>query len=153
MKITDALRGEHAAMRPFLRFVRHATRPGVRSSKVNIKSYAAALQVSLKAHTTVEESHLLDRLMTPIRKGEHKKMMFLRAIVGESAKEHRKIEDLLGKARRTGDQASIYEAVRQTLANFDKQDREIFPVAEKVLGRRRLAMLGREWAMARAVRL
>lgn len=55
MRITDLLRGEHAAMRALLRQIRAQTASSEGMSCLVVKTNARALWTLIRAHTAVEE--------------------------------------------------------------------------------------------------
>lgn len=140
MKITDAIRGEHAAMRPFLRQVREDTKPGANMPAAKVQVSAQALKTMIHAHATVEEPYLLK----PLKNYEPAR---------HALDEHEELEDLLDVAVKTGSQKSLHKAVKLALGHFDEEERDVFPLAEKALGLNKLAQLGAEWARARGIRM
>lgn len=140
MKITDALRGEHASMRPFLRAVREQTNAGVSMDKPVVKCNAAALKTMIRAHASVEEPYLLEQM-----RGN--------AAAEHALQEHKEIDQLLDKAASSGSQSVLNKAVRLILGHFAEEERDVFPVAEKKMSPARLSQLGTEWAQARAIRI
>lgn len=140
MKITEAIQGEHAAMRPMLRHLREATAPGRKVDPAMIRASANMLNVSLKAHAAVEEPLLLK----PLKGNEAAK---------HAIAEHKEITDKLNEAIRTGNQATLNYAVRLALGHFDEEERDVFPAAEKILGNAKLSALGAKYLLIRGVRL
>jgi hypothetical protein len=143
MRITDALRGEHAAMRPLLRQLREKTAPGEKMPPPVVKTNADALWTIIRAHTTVEEP-LLELLANSDRRG-----------VAEPAQhaldEHEEIQVLLKLSIQGGDQRVLNRAVRLLLGHFFEEERDVFPVAEKVLKPAKQASLGLDWLRARGL--
>jgi hemerythrin superfamily protein len=140
MRITDAFRGEHACMRPFLRFVRESTKPGVCMEPALVKSNATALKKIVQAHASIEDSLVFERW---------KKVPAIRHALNE----HKEIEDLLDQAAEEGDQKVLNHAVRLILGHFAEEERDVFPALEKKLPPAVLAQLGVEWAQLRAIKL
>lgn len=140
MRITDALRGEHAAMRPMVRLVREQTRPGAKVDQSFVKSTARGIKTTIHAHATVEEPFLLAPLKSfPAAK--------------HALEEHKEIDALLDKAIKTGDQATLHKATRLIIGHFAEEERDVFPLAEKKLCAAKLAQLGTDWALARGIKL
>jgi hemerythrin-like domain-containing protein len=137
MRITDAIRGEHAAMRPLLRQLRELTEPGSTMRPEFVKEHAKTLWTIIRAHTTVEEPLFL--LLRGHGSAKH------------ALDEHKQIELLLKLAMRTGDQRVFNKGIRLTLGHFDEEERDVFPLAERVLGQAKLAQLGVEWLQARGL--
>jgi len=140
MRITDALRGEHAAMRPLIRSIREQTRPGTKVGKDLVTCYANGIKTTIIAHTTVEEPFLFFQL-----KNE--------PAVKHALMEHKQIDDLLTKAIETGDQATLHKATRLIIGHFAEEEQDVFPLAEKKLCAVKLSQLGAGWAEARGIKL
>lgn len=140
MKITEAIAGEHAAMRPMLRHLRETTAPGRKVDPAMIRASANMLNISLKAHAAVEEPLLLK----PLKDNKAAK---------HAIGEHKEITDKLNDAIRTGNQATLNYAVRLVLGHFDEEERDVFPAAEKLLGNAKLSELGAKYLLIRGVRL
>lgn len=154
MRITDALRGEHASMRPLLRQFREETEAGVKTDPVLVKAKASALRTIVKAHATIEEPYLFEPMMAAVKavKDEATAKKIAKD-VKHALKEHKEIHDLLDKAVETGDQRALNKAARLALGHFAEEERDVFPQAEALLGPNRIAELGAEWAAERGIRL
>lgn len=168
MRITDAIRGEHASMRPLLRQFREETDASAKADPVLVKAKASALKTIIKAHATIEEPYLfrpmLDhpRVKQAVQAAKAAKATDapgqaierkIDKVVRHALKEHKEIDTLLDKAIETGDQRALNKATRLALGHFAEEERDVFPLAEKILGANRLAQLGAEWAAARGIRL
>lgn len=140
MRITDAIRGEHAAMRPLLRHIREMTKPGVTMDAPIVKANATALKQIIRAHATIEDALLFEKL---------KKF----PVVRHALREHTEIEELLDQAAADGDQKVLNHAVRLALGHFAEEERDVFPLLEKELPKNKLAQLGVEWAQLRGIKL
>lgn len=140
MRITDAIRGEHAAMRPLLRRIRENTKPGMRVEPEAVRCDARALKTIIHAHATIEEPLLFKPLMNfePVR---------------HAVEEHKEIDRLLELAIKSGDQKVLHRLAKLTLGHFAEEEEDIFPIAEKKLTQAQLARLGAEWAQARGIRM
>lgn len=140
MRITDAIRGEHAAMRPLIRHFRESTKPGVTMEPALVKSNATAMKTIIRAHASVEDALLFEKW---------KKF----PVVRHALNEHKEIEGLLDQAIKEGDQKVLNHAMRLTLGHFAEEERDVFPLLEKELTKNQLAQLGMEWAQLRQIKL
>jgi hemerythrin-like domain-containing protein len=140
MRVTDALRGEHAAMQPQLRYVREMTKPGRSMEPTVVKALSAALKQTIYAHSSLEDSLLYQRW---------KKI----PVVRHALREHSEIHELLDQAAAEGDPAVLNHAVRLTLGHFAEEERDAFPVLEKQLSADELAALGLEWMRLRGFKV
>jgi len=138
MRITDAIRGEHAAMRPLLRHVRESTRGGAPPAMA--MANARAIKTIIRAHTTVE----MPCLLGPLRNQKP---------VKEVVAKHRDAEVLLDNSILTGSARNLHKAVLTILDYFDREEREIFPLACKVLTPSQQMSLGTKWASMRGLKL
>lgn len=156
MRITDAIRGEHASMRPLLRQFREETDASVKVDPVLVKAKASALRTIIKAHATIEEPYLfqpmLDRLKLPNGVTKDLKAK-IEKVVKHAFKEHKELDALLDQAVETGDKRALNKATRLAMGHFAEEERDVFPLAEQALGTNMLAQLGAEWAAARGIRL
>lgn len=140
MRITDAIRGEHAAMRPLLRHIRESTKPGVAMDAAIVTANATALKQIIRAHSSIEDALLFEKW---------KKF----PVVRHALREHKEIEELLDQAIADGDQKVLNHAVRLALGHFAEEERDVFPLLEKELPKAQLAQLGMEWAQLRGIKL
>ena len=140
MRITDAIRGEHAAMRPLLRHFREATKPGAVMVPEFVKANATTLKKIIQAHASIEDALLFERW---------KKF----PVVRHALREHREIEELLDQAITEGDQKVLNHAIRLALGHFAEEERDVFPLLEKELSKYQLAQLGLDWAQLRGIKL
>ena len=142
MKITEALLAEHQV---FHSLFDHVERMAPQLKTLGeIKALAALLEASLKAHSATED----DLLFAPL---EH-----CIEQLGQSETfhdEHEEIDRILGQIQ----QARQISAARKLLNSvvlasrnhFDKEERFVFPMAEKTLSQQTLAKLGDAWAKRR----
>jgi hemerythrin-like domain-containing protein len=143
MRITEALLAEHAVFHTLFDHVER-TVPRARTT-VEIRSLAALLATVLTPHTKAEDTLLLQSLDHCIEQlGQYKSFH----------EEHNQIEDLL----RLSQTAHNLKQARQVLlaaitiarSHFDKEERIVFPLAEKVLKARTLEELGARWQQQRS---
>jgi len=142
MKITEALLAEHLVFHNMFDHI-EATVPKLKTL-AEVKSLAALMESVLKAHSDTEDELFIGPL-------EHcfeqigQRDAFL--------EEHQEIDDNL----RTLRQAKQLKQARQLLLaavaysrrHFDKEERIVFPMAERVLKPKTLSTLGAEWLRKR----
>jgi hemerythrin-like domain-containing protein len=138
MKITEALLAEHLVFHNMFDHI-EATVPKLKTL-AEVKSLAALMESVLKAHSDTEDELFIGPL-------EHcfeqigQRDAFL--------EEHQEIDDSL----RTLRQAKQLKQARQLLlaavaysrGHFDKEERIVFPMAERVLNGKTLKALGQAW--------
>ena len=138
MKITEALLAEHLVFHNMFDHI-EATVPKLKTL-AEVKSLAAMMESLLKAHSDTEDELFIGPL-------EHcfeqigQRDAFL--------EEHQEIDDSL----RTLRQAKQLKQARQLLLaavaysrrHFDKEERIVFPMAERVLKDKTLTALGQTW--------
>jgi hemerythrin-like domain-containing protein len=138
MKITEALLAEHLVFHNMFDHI-EATVPKLKTL-AEVKTLAALMEAGLKAHSDTEDELFIGPL-------EHcfeqigQRDAFL--------EEHQEIDDSL----RTLRQAKQLKQARQLLLaavaysrrHFDKEERIVFPMAERVLNGKTLKALGQTW--------
>jgi hemerythrin-like domain-containing protein len=138
MKITEALLAEHLVFHNMFDHI-EATVPKLKTL-AEVKTLAALMESGLKAHSDTEDELFIGPL-------EHcfeqigQRDAFL--------EEHQEIDDSL----RTLRQAKQLKQARQLLLaavaysrrHFDKEERIVFPMAERVLNEKTLKALGQTW--------
>jgi hemerythrin-like domain-containing protein len=138
MKITEALFAEHLVFHNMFDHI-EATTPKLKTL-AEVKSLAALMESLLKAHSDTEDELFIGPL-------EHcfeqlgQRDAFL--------EEHQEIDSSL----RNLQQAKQLEKARQLLLaavaysrkHFDKEERIVFPLAERVLNNKTLTALGQTW--------
>jgi hemerythrin-like domain-containing protein len=142
MKITEVLRAEHCVFHNLFDHV-EATLPKVRTL-AEVKVMARMIESLLEPHSRAEDELLVEPL-------EH-----CLAQMGQRENfhhEHEGIETGLSQARsaRTLGAArkSLLTAVAASRTHFDKEERILFPLAEKVLKARTLGELGDRFTQRR----
>lgn len=140
MRITDAIRGEHAAMRPLLRHFRESTKPGTTMAPELVKANATSIKKIVQAHASIEDALLFEKW---------KKF----PVVRHALREHKEIDELLDQAIAEGDQKVFNHAIRLTLGHFAEEERDVFPLLERELSKNQLAQLGMDWAQLRGIKL
>lgn len=142
MKITEALLAEHQVFHGLFDHVeRVAPQLG---TLAEIKTLAALLEASLKAHSDSED----DLLFAPL---EHCIEQLGQAETFHD--EHEEIDRTLVQVQQakqiSGARKLLLAAVLASRSHFDKEERFVFPLAEKTLSPQSLAKLGETWATRR----
>lgn len=142
MKITEALLAEHIVFHGLFDHLEQAV-PRLKTV-AEVRSLARLLEAVLREHSANEDELLLAPL-------EH----CLEQIGQKEAfdEEHHEIEDSLlaalqARSVRQG-RRLLLAAVAASRAHFDKEERLVFPLAEKVLSAKTLTGLGRSWMRRR----
>lgn len=144
MKITEALLAEHVVFHSFFDYLER-TVPRLRNA-AEVRALASLLEAMLLAHSDAEERLLFEPL-------EHYLEQMGQADTFEE--EHREIDGSLHQAAQARvvkrAKAHLLGAVLASRKHFDKEERLVFPLAEKHLKARTLAELGRAWSERRKV--
>ena len=146
MKITDVLRAEHTVFQHLFDHVETST-PRLRKV-AEVKMLAVLVDKVLAPHSETEDELFIEPL-------EH---CFEQIGQNETFHhEHAAMDDTLAKV---GKAKSLPDAKRQLLSaiaacrkHFDKEERIVFPMAERLLKAKTLTDLGREWTQRRAAAL
>lgn len=142
MKITDVLRAEHAVFHNLFDHI-EATAPRLKTL-AEVKALAAVVEKVHEPHARTED----DLFMEPL---EH---CFDQIGQQETFhEEHRRIEEMLAgvhRARTLKDARRILlGAIATSRDHFDKEERIVFPLAERVLKAKTLSELGQAWLRRR----
>ena len=142
MKITKILVAEHVVFHNLFDYIEQ-TAPRLKSL-AEVKLLSATLEVLMRAHAKTED----DLLMEPL---EH-----CLAQIGQSEtfhEEHDEIDARLAEVQkaRGAKQARelLLRAVLRSREHFDKEERIVFPLAERVMKAKTLFSLGDEWMKRR----
>jgi hemerythrin-like domain-containing protein len=144
MKITEALLAEHVVYHNFFDYIEQSA-PKL-TTAAEIRSLACLMEWMLTAHSHAEE----DLLFAPL---EH----YLEQIGQNDTfhKEHIEIDQSLKDAQAATrvDQARqlLLSAVIASRKHFDKEERIIFPLADRVFKASTLLELGRAWRRQREI--
>jgi hemerythrin-like domain-containing protein len=142
MKITDALLAEHTVFHQLFDYLETAT-PRCRTL-AEIKNHARLLESMLEDHSKAEEELLMAPLDHCLEQIGQRDLFH---------KEHEEIDGGLRRALATRDlglgRKALLTAVLASRRHFDKEERVIFPLAEKVLKARTLNDLGETWISRR----
>ncbi len=144
MKITDALRGEHAVMYELFEYVRETAD---KSDDIQeIHGAVAALERTLVSHARIEEKLLFPSLEPHL--GQAGPLAVMRS-------EHDGLEDFLTSAIRETDPGALKSVIGQLLElaydHFHKEEQVLFGMAQQFLDEAKLTELGDEWAASRNV--
>ena len=138
MKITEALFAEHLVFHSLFDHLEKAA-PRLKTA-AEVKSLAALMESLLAAHSRTEDELFIGPL-------EH---CFEQIGQRESFhQEHNEIDNCLKLAQKAGDarraRQLLLAAVISSRKHFDKEERIVFPLAERVLNSKTLASLGQTW--------
>ena len=138
MKITEALFAEHVVFHNLFDHI-ESTLPNLKTL-AEIKTMASIMEAMLKGHSNTED----DLFIGPL---EH---CFEQ--IGQRdgfIDEHREIDGSLREVQEAArmDQARrmLLQAVRYSRVHFDKEERVVFPMAERLLKEETLESLGKAW--------
>ena len=142
MKITEALLAEHQVFHSLFDHVERAA-PRLKTL-AEVKALGALLEATLKSHSDAED----DLLFAPM---EH-----CIEQLGQSKPFHDEHEEIdrtllaVSEARQiNAARKLIKQAVEASRRHFDKEERIVFPLAEKILSPATLLKLGGAWAKRR----
>jgi hemerythrin-like domain-containing protein len=138
MKITEALFAEHLVFHNMFDHIEVAV-PRLKTI-AEVRSLAALMESLLKAHSDTEDELFLGPLDHCFEQmGQRDGFL----------QEHREIDENLRNLRqvKTLKQAKqmLLSAVSYSRKHFDKEERIVFPLAERVLNTKTLTALGRTW--------
>jgi hemerythrin-like domain-containing protein len=146
MKITDVLRAEHAVFH-------------------NLFDHIETMAPRLKTLAEVKlMSALVDKVMAPHSKTEDD--LFIEPLehcfeqIGQNETfhaEHRRIEEALANVQKTKTfkdaKRILLGAITTSREHFEKEERIVFPMAERILKAKTLTTLGTEWMKRRDAKL
>ena len=138
MKITEALLAEHAVFHNLFDYVERIA-PDLKTL-AEVKSLARLVEALLRAHSRAEEQVLMEPLDHCLEQLGQRETFH---------QEHEEIDDNLKRAQTarllTQGRDHLLAAVVSSRKHFDKEERLIFPLAEKLLKTRTLIELWRMW--------
>jgi hemerythrin-like domain-containing protein len=144
MKITEALLAEHVVFHNLFDYVER--RLPKLETLAEVRAVSSLLDTMLRIHTKVEDHLLIDPLDAAFSQ------------MGQAEnfhEEHDEIEAELvsvGAARRLAEaKRRLLQAVVLCRKHFDKEERIVFPMAEKQLSAKSLALLGKRWEEQRTI--
>jgi len=146
MKITDILRAEHTVFHHLFDHVETAA-PRLKTL-AEVKSLAVLVDKVMSPHSQTEDELFIEPLEHCFEQIGHRETFH---------QEHELIEETLGKVSKA---KSLKEGKRLLLGviaasrkHFEKEERIVFPLAERVLKAKTLTDLGHEWMKRRAAAL
>ncbi len=138
MKITDVLRAEHAVFHNLFDHI-EAVLPHTRTL-AEVKSLATIMEKLTGPHSRTEDELFIDPLEHCFDQIGQKDTFH---------DEHKMIEDTLAKAHTARNLKSakrfLLGAVTASRKHFDKEERIVFPLAERILKAKTLSELGETW--------
>ena len=138
MKITEALFAEHRVFHNMFDHI-EGTAPRLKTL-AEVKALAALMETVLRAHTDTEDDLFIGPLEHCFEQIEHRETFH---------QEHEDIEDNLRllKMSKQLKQARmlLVAAVAACRRHLDKEERIVFPMAERVLKTKTLTALGQAW--------
>jgi len=142
MKITEALFAEHQVFHNMFDYVeRNVSRA---KTLAEVKLMAALIEAMLEAHSRTEDELFIGPLEHCFEQIGHRETFH---------QEHEEIESNLKLAQKA---KQLKQARRMVLAaviasrkHFDKEERIVFPLAERVLSAKTLVELGQTWSERR----
>jgi hemerythrin-like domain-containing protein len=144
MKITDVLRAEHAVFHNLFDHI-EAVLPGTRTL-AEVKSLATIMEKLIEPHSRTEDELFIDPLEHCFDQIGQKETFH---------QEHELIEAMTGKVHKARDLKSarklLLSVVMASRKHFDKEERLVFPMAERVLSAKTLSELGETWLRRREV--
>jgi hemerythrin-like domain-containing protein len=143
MKITDALLAEHVV---FHALFDHIERVAPRMKTVGeVRALADLLECMLVQHSKSEDELLMNFLEDSIEQMGHRDTFH---------EEHELIEKHLGAVRAAKSigaaRKMLVDAVTGARKHFDKEERLVFPLAERVISYHNMMKLGRDWLARKA---
>jgi len=146
MKITEILVAEHVVFHNLFDHI-EKTLPRLKTL-AEVKSLAATLDALMRPHAGTEDDLLMGQLEHCLEQ------------LGQSEtfhEEHEQIDAQLAEVQkaRGPKQARdlLLRAVLRSREHFDKEERIVFPMAERVLKAKTLSDLGRQWMKRREAKL
>jgi len=138
MKITEALFAEHLVFHNMFDYI-EATAPKVKTL-AEIKVLAALMESLLKAHSDTEDELFIGPL-------EHcfEQMGQRDAFLEEHQEIDSSLRNLQQAKQLKQAQQLLLAAVTYSRKHFDKEERIVFPLAERVLNNKTLTDLGQTW--------
>jgi hemerythrin-like domain-containing protein len=143
MKITDALLAEHVVFHALFDHIEHSANRLKTLGEVRV--LADLLESMLVQHSKSEDDLLMNYLEDSIEQMGHRDTFH---------EEHEMIERHLGAVRSAASLQSarklLVDAVVGARKHFDKEERLVFPLAEKVISYHNIMKLGKRWLERKA---
>ena len=142
MKITQALLAEHAVFHNLFDYIERVT-PKLKSL-AEVKSLAGLLGAMLEAHSQMEDELIIAPLEHCFEQLGQRETFH---------QEHEEIDHNLKLAQSTrqlpAGRRFLLAAVLASRRHFDKEERVVFPMADKLLKSKNLLALGKTWLKKR----
>lgn len=146
MKITDILRAEHTVFHHLFDHI-EATTPRVKTL-AEVKSLATLAAKVMTPHSQTEDELFIEPLEHCFEQiGQRETFHHEHEIIDETFTKVHKAREL--KAARK----LLLGAITAARKHFDKEERIVFPMAERILKTKTLTDLGSEWMKRRAAAL
>lgn len=145
MKLTDALIGEHATF--YILFDEIEDLVTMEDAGVQWRGATTVLEAMVTAHATLEDK-LLFCALEPHLGAQSGPLAVMRAEHDEMAQF---VSQMLNEPDIDRTISRIPEALAAARGHFRKEEQVLFPLAERLLGARKLTELGLAWAKARGV--
>ena len=143
MKITDVLRAEHAVFHNLFDHI-EAVAPRLRTL-AEVKALATVVETVHAPHSQTEDDLFIEPLEPYFDQLGQQETFHA---------EHEHIEAALAKVQKAKTVAEarkiLLGAIAASRKHFDKEERIVFPMAERVLNSRTLTALGQQWMEQRA---
>lgn len=138
MKITQALLAEHVVYHCLFDHIEQVV-PRTKSL-VEVKALAGVLEAMLEHHSDVEDHLLIEPLMPNLSHlAQEKNLHEEHALIDGDLEQIQKARTAVVAKR------LLLRAVRTSRKHFDKEERIVFPLAEKHLSAKSLELLGKRW--------
>ena len=146
MKITDILRAEHSVFHNLFDHV-EATAPRL-GTLAEVKSLAKLVSKVMAPHSKTEDELFIEPLEHCFEQiGQRETFHHEHVVIEQTIEKIRKARDLKS-ARKL-----LLMAATASRKHFDKEERIVFPLAERVLKAKTLTDLGAEWLKRREANL
>lgn len=146
MKITEILMAEHAVFHNLFDHI-ESVLPHTQTL-AEVKSLAAVVEKLMEPHSKTEDDLFIEPLEHCFDQIGQKETFH---------DEHEMIEHQLAAVQKAADLKAarklLHGVVTMSREHFDKEERVVFPMAERVLKPKTLSKLGREWLQKREMAL
>lgn len=123
-RITSILLIEHRLLRELMQAMERALL--AKMSAAALRERATMLEVALDTHATREEEQLFTQMRTRSERAEH--LVEMMEIV------HGEVRDLFEQVQNDADPPrNLWTILEMTAAHFDREEKEVFPLAEELL--------------------
>jgi hemerythrin-like domain-containing protein len=146
MRITDILRAEHTVFHHLFNHI-EANAPAFKTLS-EVKSLARLLEKVMAPHSHTEDELFIEPLEHCFDQIGHKETFH---------HEHELIEEMFVQIQKAGAlkgaRKGLLEVIAAARKHFEKEERVVFPMAERILKAKTLSNLGHEWMERRAASL